>query len=251
MSGPPSSPELHFVEPWQHAIPCTLIGCWIWKIHFTQLPMNESAYLGLSNTEEQKARSIRHPSIKQRFCAGRQAIRHILGQHIHQAPVSLEFTENAHGRLALCTPHHPLISFNLSHCEEFSLLVVSDRYHVGVDVEQIDPSLEPIPVGEGVFDAREMAYLYSLEGDERLKGFYRLWTIKEAVLKLMGTGFSLEAKHVHVLSALKQAAGQPIAAKQFADPQWGFPDGIRVFLLPDCGDKPHFSALALADPFTR
>ena len=66
---------------------------------------------------------------------------------------------------------HPGIFFNMSHCKEAAICVLSDK-PVGVDIE---PEVE----------------------------FIRLWTLKEAILKRSGEGISHDMKYV--LDGLKDA----------------------------------------------
>ena len=75
----------------------------------------------------------------------------------------------------------PHISFNLSHCSEAAICVVSD-VEVGVDVERVRP------LREGVvnysMNAAEIEEIYAAERPDL--AFTRLWTMKEAVAKWAG-----------------------------------------------------------------
>ena len=105
---------------------------------------------------------------------------------IEEPPV---FEYGEHGK-----PHivgHADIHFNLSHCCEAALCVVSDR-PVGVDVESIRSFKESL-VSYTMSDA-EIAHIHATERPE--VEFIRLWTMKEAVLKLAGTGITNDLKTV-------------------------------------------------------
>ncbi|MBQ7419274.1 MAG: 4'-phosphopantetheinyl transferase superfamily protein [Prevotella sp.] len=86
---------------------------------------------------------------------------------------------------------HSEIHFNLSHCREAVVCVVSDR-PVGVDVESIR-------------EFKESLVHYTMNDDEVVRitqstspamEFIRLWTMKEAVLKLSGEGIRNNLKTV-------------------------------------------------------
>lgn len=83
---------------------------------------------------------------------------------------------------------HPDIHFNLSHCREAAICVVSNQ-PVGVDIETIRPFKESL--------AR-----YVMNDDElqQINGsaleFTKLWTRKEAAVKRSGHGINNEMKHV-------------------------------------------------------
>jgi 4'-phosphopantetheinyl transferase len=86
---------------------------------------------------------------------------------------------------------HPDIHFNFSHCREAVICVVSNR-PVGVDVESIREyrdSLVRYTMNEQEVQQIERAERPDVE-------FIRLWTMKEAVLKLSGRGIVDDLKHV-------------------------------------------------------
>ena len=84
---------------------------------------------------------------------------------------------------------HPDIHFNLSHCRHAAVCVVSDS-PVGVDIEAIRPynaSLARYTMSDDELQHIEAA-------DRRDAAFIRLWTMKEAVLKLSGQGLRSDLK---------------------------------------------------------
>ena len=105
---------------------------------------------------------------------------------IEEPPV---FEYGEHGKPSIVG--HADIHFNLSHCREAALCVVSDR-PVGVDVESIRPFKEQL-VCYTMSDA-EISRIREAEHPE--VEFIRLWTMKEAVLKLIGTGITNDLKTV-------------------------------------------------------
>lgn len=86
---------------------------------------------------------------------------------------------------------HPDIHFNISHCREAVLVVVSDR-PVGADVECIREYKDSL-VRYTMNDA-EIARIE--QSDHPEVAFIRLWTMKEAKLKLSGRGITDHMKDV-------------------------------------------------------
>lgn len=86
---------------------------------------------------------------------------------------------------------HPDIHFNISHCREAVLVVVSDR-PVGADVECIREYKDSL-VRYTMNDA-EIARIE--QSDHPEVAFIRLWTMKEAKLKLSGRGITDQMKDV-------------------------------------------------------
>lgn len=80
-------------------------------------------------------------------------------------------------------PDHPGIHFNLSHCREAAACVVAEK-PVGIDVESIAP-VDPAVAGR-VLSAAERDRLAAVA--DPATEFAVLWTRKEALVKLRGTG---------------------------------------------------------------
>ena len=86
---------------------------------------------------------------------------------------------------------HPEIHFNLSHCREAVICMLSDR-PVGVDVESVreyKDSLVRYTMNKDEVEQILQAKRPDIE-------FIRFWTMKEAVLKLSGEGISNDLKGV-------------------------------------------------------
>ena len=96
-------------------------------------------------------------------------------------PPVFEYSE--HGKPSIVGMPH--IHFNLSHCREAVICALSVR-PVGVDVESIRPYKESL--ARYTMNNQEMLQIVSAPDPAR--AFTRLWTMKEAVLKLYGTGIT-------------------------------------------------------------
>ena len=80
--------------------------------------------------------------------------------------------------------------FSLSHCRA-GVAVVIDEHPIGIDIETIRPYNDSL--ARRVMNEQEMRMI-----DGRAEAFTRLWTQKEAVLKLRGTGIVDDLKQVLV-----------------------------------------------------
>ena len=112
---------------------------------------------------------------------------------ISEKPV---FEYGEHGKPSIVG--HPEICFNMSHCREAAICVLSDK-PVGVDIESIRPYSESL--ARYTMSDEEMALIERAE--RRDVEFIRLWTLKEAALKCSGEGIRNNMKHV--LDGLKEA----------------------------------------------
>ncbi|MBR6276371.1 MAG: 4'-phosphopantetheinyl transferase superfamily protein [Prevotella sp.] len=84
---------------------------------------------------------------------------------------------------------YPEIYFNLSHCREAVACAVSD-HPVGIDVESVRQYKDSL-VG---FTMNEAEQRLITEAERPEVAFIRLWTMKEARLKLTGEGISDDIK---------------------------------------------------------
>ena len=99
------------------------------------------------------------------------------------------FTYNEHGKPSIVG--HSDIFFNLSHCKEAAACVLSD-HPVGIDVESIRPFKDSL--ARYTMNDEELQQIQTADNPD--EAFIRLWTMKEAALKLIGTGISNDLKTV-------------------------------------------------------
>ncbi|MDE6690924.1 MAG: 4'-phosphopantetheinyl transferase superfamily protein [Clostridia bacterium] len=78
------------------------------------------------------------------------------------------------------------VYFNLSHSGEWTVAAVSDN-EIGVDIQQVKPV--DMRLATRFFAEDERRQIESA-GDGATELFYRLWTVKEAYLKALGTGLN-------------------------------------------------------------
>ena len=134
----------------------------------------------LSEQRREQALRFKHDH-GQRTCAAAylllcQGLKEEYG--ITEKPV---FEYGPHGKPSIVG--HPEIHFNLSHCREAALCYVSDR-PVGVDVESMRRCSDSLI--SYTMNAHEQDVIR--RADNPTLEFIRLWTMKEAVLKLTGEG---------------------------------------------------------------
>ena len=99
------------------------------------------------------------------------------------------FEYNEHGKPFIAG--HPEIHFNLSHCKEAVACVVGER-PVGIDVESVREYKESL----ARYTMNDAELQQILTAAEPARAFIRLWTMKEAQLKLIGTGITDDIKGV-------------------------------------------------------
>ena len=100
-----------------------------------------------------------------------------------------EFSYNEHGKPFL--KNYPDWYFNISHCKTAVCCVLSKK-EIGVDIEKVASYKESL--ADYICNENEYAELQNSEN--QAEDFYRLWTMKEAVFKMLGTGITKEIKNI-------------------------------------------------------
>jgi len=153
----------------------------------------------LSASETARASRYRFDEDRQRYIAGRASLRRILARSTSTPARDLVFEEKdgTKPKLVLAAGMPPVF-FNVSHSGDYAVIAVCDSAEVGIDIEQIRWDCPIDQLARRYYAAPEFEWLRNLPEDKKLKGFYRLWTIKEAVLKCAGLGLSVPTQSVRV-----------------------------------------------------
>ena len=92
--------------------------------------------------------------------------------------------------------------FNVSHSGAHGLIGFSWGASLGVDVEERSLRRPLAAIGERMFRPNERAALASTHGRDKLHLFYKIWTIREALIKATGKGFSCDPSGFEVPPAM-------------------------------------------------
>ena len=128
------------------------------------------------------------------------------------------------------------ISFNVSHGGRHGLIALAPGGRLGVDVEErvARPDLDGLI--DTAFAPGEQADLAAVRGSRRLHMFYRIWTMKEALLKALGTGLSRDMSGFEIPADLRRGPTTDL---------FRFPGMSEVgWRLADLGNEDFAAALA-------
>jgi 4'-phosphopantetheinyl transferase len=128
-------------------------------------------------------------------------LRSLLGMYLGKLAEGLTFTRGPHGKPMLePAAREKTIEFSLSHSGDVVLLAFSSRGAVGIDVEVVRADIDLHGLASRVLGPEEMTVIERADESLRPQLFFRAWARKEAVLKALGTGFSVEPRELVVLT---------------------------------------------------
>lgn len=148
----------------------------------------DAALSEISEQRREKALRFKHEQGRRECVVAYQLLKRALREEygITENPI---FAEREHGKPYIVGQED--IHFNLSHCREAVVCVVSNE-EVGIDVERIRPyndNLARYVLSDEEYDRVRLSDNPDLE-------FTKFWTMKESLLKLTGEGIRDDLKTV-------------------------------------------------------
>ena len=158
-----------------------------------------SAFSWLDEHERLRSRQFVHTGARRRYVMCRAATRAILSRRLDCRNEQLSFGASKYGKPFAVLDRRPApISFNVSHSGSHGLVAVAQTGRLGVDIEERVVRHELDPLIEYILGPDEQASLALQSGVNKVHLFFKLWTIKEALLKALGTGFHLDISKFEV-----------------------------------------------------
>jgi 4'-phosphopantetheinyl transferase len=149
----------------------------------------------LSREELERADRFVFDNDRVRFVASHGMLRTRLAGYCGARPETLVFRAGSHGKPVLMESAVP-IQFNLSHSGSRAAIAVTSGPRCGVDIEKIRRDVSDQEIAQRFFCTLEIEWLRSLSAPQRIHGFFRLWAVKEAILKAVGKGLSMPLSDV-------------------------------------------------------
>jgi 4'-phosphopantetheinyl transferase len=153
----------------------------------------------LSPDEKERANKFKFEKHRNRYTAGRGALRAILGQYVGARAADVRFDYLTNGKPAFAQDFAGAgIHFNLAHTEDLALIAVTRIGPVGVDVECVRSVKNVDELVARFFSQRENELFQKVLNDQKPAAFFNLWTRKEAMLKATGEGITRSLSLVEV-----------------------------------------------------
>jgi 4'-phosphopantetheinyl transferase len=138
----------------------------------------------LNHLEQDRAHRFHFPIHQERFTITHGLLRKTLGLYLDVDPKALTFHHGEHGKPYLA---NHAINFNISHSHDMALFALTHHKEIGVDIEKMEPSFKE-SVAKRFFSPAEYADLMQLPETDRVVAFYKIWSRKEAFIKVLGKG---------------------------------------------------------------
>ena len=163
-----------------------------------------------------------HPSPSRRYTLCRAALRAILCCHLECDNEELAITDGEFGKPFALVRGAPVeINFNVSHSGSHGLIALSHERQVGVDVEELVTPNGLDSLIDSVLTPAEQAVIASKNLTDRTRDFFQLWTVKEALIKALGVGLSLDMSEVEVPNGMRSGASSGVFRFPHAtEPAW-------------------------------
>ena len=196
----------------------------------------------LDESERQRRNRFLHPRPRRQFTLCRAALRQLLCNRLGCRNDQLSFAAARHGKpFALVNGTPVVAAFNVSHGGRHGLIALASTEHVGVDVEERSPRRDLDGDIRVLFAPGERSALKALSGRHKTELFYRLWTLKEALIKATGFGLSVDTAGFDIPRDIYAGTGSGL----FSLP--GSP-GESWYL--ECLDNASFSAALACDAWS-
>jgi 4'-phosphopantetheinyl transferase len=212
----------------------------VWNVWIGDTPDEGRARAVLSGDELARASRFVFDVDRNRYLAGRLALRHLLGRYLERDPSDVRFAYSSYGKPEL--PGETL-RFNVAHSDDLAIIGLTEQHRLGVDVERIRDLEDIDGLASTVFSPRELDVFRALPGASKTRGFFNCWTRKEAFVKAVGTGLT------HPLDLEVEGSSARAAAWSLFDvtPMNGWVGAVAV----ECPDAALKQAGWLGEPPTR
>ncbi|MCA9069961.1 MAG: 4'-phosphopantetheinyl transferase superfamily protein [Planctomycetaceae bacterium] len=166
----------------------------VWYLSTGDFRAEELAKFATVLSSEERTRANRFAFEKDRrsYVTAHWLVRKVLSHYLPVAQNQWEFTRGLFGKPSISAPKPTVpFEFNLSHTVGMVACAVTSVGPIGVDVERVRAQ-EYIDVARRFFAPEEVRQLERLPVPQQRSAFFRFWTLKEAYIKAVGKGLSVD-----------------------------------------------------------
>lgn len=149
----------------------------------------------LNDSEIKRAQGISNEEIKSSYIACRFFLKKLLSEHLQKPLNVINIEYGTNGKPYL---NNENIYFNCSHSDTHFVIVVNETGAIGIDIENKTRKFENSKIANLILSDDEQTELFELIAEEQREIFLKIWTVKEAFFKAIGSGLTSPLKHVSV-----------------------------------------------------
>lgn len=176
-------------------------GCvHVWQVTCNgQAEPDPSVSSVISDAERERIRNIKIPEVRRLRLRAAAVRRILIGSYLNMRPGLVQLETGRFGKPYVVSGTSPL-KFNSSHSDNKVMLAFARDMEIGIDIERISHVSDAEGIAQTCYTPNENAELLKLEGDEKQRMFFRIWTRKEAFIKGVGAGLSLPLNAFNALT---------------------------------------------------
>lgn len=179
-----------------------------YQLEIVDLQILPPATSVLSQRENAFFQTLKLPKRKTEWLGGRLALKRVVSKYTHMSLQAIEIlphAENGKPQL-LIGGERSRLPFSITHSNGYAVAAIAPQaQYIGIDLEKIAPRINAWK--QDFFHPTELIG----EGDEFLT---TLWTQKEALLKLLGTGLAINSFDVRCVNGKPQFFGRALQIYQ-------------------------------------
>jgi len=171
----------------------------VWKVNIKDVRGDIQNLINiLSKDEKERVARLCFDKDKKLVIISRAILRLILSLYLERPPQNIVFSYTGTMKPVLKMRNANRINFNVAHSHDLILYAFSRRNMVGIDIERVAPISNYKRIARRFFTSRECERPDLSAEEKSLKGFKKIWVIKEAYLKATGKGVS-DMENVEVI----------------------------------------------------
>jgi 4'-phosphopantetheinyl transferase len=138
----------------------------------------------LHGSERHRYDALLRPERRRQFLLGRVLLRYALSEMFSGSPASWQIRERPGQAPHLASDTPSPVAFSLAHSGDRVACMLASGAMVGVDIEHMGRQRDFLGLAAHCFHPENVRQLQALQVEEQAAGFYRLWTLHEAALKV-------------------------------------------------------------------
>lgn len=150
----------------------------------------------LSEDEKERVQRLVSEQHRRRYIAAHAGLRQLLGRYLGNSAENIVIAHTPAGKPFL--RDWPSIRFNLSHSHSRALVAITKEREVGIDLEQVRPSVDVVGLAKRFLSVRDQTFIEQGDPAGLHERFLKAWVAREAVFKAAGTGLTFPLAHDHI-----------------------------------------------------